>query len=477
MARADSADMADIDEDGSGQGSGKSARKRSWKGLVPKRAKRSKGSAGGTEQVTGPTEAASEQMPDDFGFADYEEQPKSGSRRSAGRKRGSSSAESGEGKRSRQRRSGASSGGGGRKRGRRGGGSGGSARASGGAGVLQQPAARIVLALVLAGVLILVIALVVRDCQRNQLVDSYEDYMAQVATITTESAAEGEQLQTILTNQDDQSPAELSQQVTALAGSAEGLAEQARGLDPPDALDAADRSLETVLDYRVTGLKSLAEAIPQAAESNDASFAGTALAQPMQRFLASDVIYDDSFVGPAAKALEDDDISGIEVPDPDPFLANAALASTQGARNLVPRIKGESSGGTTADDGSGLRGTSLLSTEALPSGTTLASGQNSTIQASEQLKWRVSVENGGDVDLTNVVVKSSFSYPSNPTEPQEVEGAIESLPAGETGTVELAGPTDLSFGEQGTLSIEVVPVDGEGNTDNNSAEYPVTITI
>ena len=178
-----------------------------------------------------------------------------------------------------------------------------------------------------------------------------------------------------------------------------------------------------------------------------------------------------------AKALEDDDISGIEVPDPDPFLANAALASTQGARTLVPRIKGESSGGTTADDGSGLRGTSLLSTEALPSGTTLASGQNSTIQASEQLKWRVSVENGGDVDLTNVVVKSSFSYPSNPTEPQEVEGAIESLPAGETGTVELAGPTDLSFGEQGTLSIEVVPVDGEGNTDNNSAEYPVTITI
>lgn len=477
MARADSADMADIDEDGSGRRSGKSARKRSLKGLVPKRARRSKEPAGGTEQVTGQTEAAGGQMPDDFGFADYEEQPKGRSRRRVGRKRGSSSAASGGGGRPRPRRSGESGGGGGRKRGRRGGGGGGGVRASGGAAVLQQPAARIVLALVLAGVLILVIALVVRDCQRNQLVDSYEDYMAQVATITSESAAEGEQLQTILTNQDDQSPAELSQQVSALAGSAEGLAEQARGLDPPDTLDAADRSLETVLDYRVTGLRSLAEAIPQAAESNDASFAGTALAQPMQRFLASDVIYDDSFVGPATEALQDDDISGIEVPDPDPFLANAALASTQGARNLVPRIKGQSGGGTTADDSSGLRGTQLLSTEALPAGTTLASGQNSTIQASEQLKWRVSVENSGDVDLTNVVVKSSFSYPSNPSEPQEVEGAIESLPAGETGTVELAGPTDLSFGEQGTLSIEVVPVDGEGNADNNSAEYPVTITI
>lgn len=477
--------MAEIDEEGSGQRSGKSARKRSLKGLMPKRRRKSAPPAGGTEQVTGQTEAAAGQMPDDFGFSDYEDQPKSGSGSSRGSRstRGGSSGGSGGGsgssRRKRSSRSSGSggSGSGGRRRGRRGSGAGGSAKASGGTAILQRPWARITLAVVLAAVLILVIALVVRDCQRNQLVDSYEDYMAQVTTITTESSAQGEQLQTILTNQDDQSPAELSQQVSSLAGGAESLAEQARGLDPPDGLDAADRSFETVMDYRVTGLRTLAEAIPQAAESNDASFAATSLAQPMQRFLASDVIYDDSFVGPATQALEEDDISGVEVPDPDPFLANAALASTQGARNLVPRIKGESGGGDGADDGAGLRGTQLVSTEALPSGTTLASGQNSTIQASEQLKWRVTVENGGDVDLTNVVVKSSFSYPSNPSEPQEVEGAIESLPAGETGTVELAGPTDLSFGEQGTLSIEVVPVDGEGNTDNNSAEYPVTITI
>ena len=34
----------------------------------------------------------------------------------------------------------------------------------------------------------------------------------------------------------------------------------------------------------------------------------------MQRFLASDVIYEDSFKGPATQALEKDDITGIEVP-------------------------------------------------------------------------------------------------------------------------------------------------------------------
>ena len=33
------------------------------------------------------------------------------------------------------------------------------------------------------------------------------------------------------------------------------------------------------------------------------------------------------------------------------------------------------------------------------------------------------------------------------------------------------------FGDQGTLMIEVVPVTGETRIDNNTAEYPVKITI
>ena len=56
--------------------------------------------------------------------------------------------------------------------------------------------------------------------------------------------------------------------------------------------DGDPYEIDGVLTER--GRTSLADAMPQAAESNDGNFAGSAIAGPMQRFLSSDVIYDDS---------------------------------------------------------------------------------------------------------------------------------------------------------------------------------------
>ena len=71
----------------------------------------------------------------------------------------------------------------------------------------------------------------------------------------------------------------------------------------------------------------------------------------MQRFLASDVIYSDEFVGPAKEALEKDDITGVEVPTGQPFLPNPALVNTEGAaKTLLP---GARSGSGSAGGGGG----------------------------------------------------------------------------------------------------------------------------
>lgn len=408
-------------------------------------------------------------MPEDFGFGEYEYEAEAEAAPPPERERPKSRGRGqGSGGRSRSR----SRGGGGRGRGR------GGQRATGGAAVLQQPATRLAIGLVFAISLILIIFFVVKDCQRNQLVDSYESYLGDVAALTEESTQQGEQLRVIIQNQDGQTAPQLQQQVRALADQAQGLVDRAEGLDPPGKLNGANGSLVTTLRYRVTGLQSLADAIPQAVDSNDQNFAASTIADPMQRLLASDVIYDDSFLGPAQRALEDDDITGIEVPDPEPFLANAALASTAGAKTLLPALRGNASGanGDGAQDGT-LRGTELVKTEALPSGQELTVGNATTIQASEQLKWRVTVENGGDVSLEGLVVKATFTYPDTPNEPQVVEGEIATIDPGQQASVELAGPTDLSFGDPAILKVEVEPVTGEGNTDNNVNEYPVTITI
>ena len=434
----------------------------------------------------------------DSAFADEPEEPPRRGRRSLGgrRRRGrepADSASTGEVPRSRMRGSlppdddfgfdddpaPAPQRGRGRRRGRRppprrSGGSG------GGAAVLRRPGARLGLGLAFAAILILVITLVVRDCQRNRLEDSYTRYMNSVAQLVSTSAEQGQQLRQVVNNSRGDRPPQLSQRIRGIAGEAQALVEQANDLDPPGALSEANGSLITALEYRVTGLRTLADQLPSLLQSREPDFTANGLAKIMQRFLASDVIYADSFAGPARTALEEDDIGGVEVPPEQPFLPNPGLAAPGGARNLVPNLQRRTPQGGDQDQAGGggnLRGTSLARVEALPSETALTPGQTVSVQASEQLKWRITVENGGDFDETGIVVKTTFRYPSAPDEADEREAQIEAIASGETTTVEIPGPTAPIFGEEGVLLVAIEPVPGETNVDNNSGEYPVRIVI
>ena len=414
--------------------------------------------SGSTGEVRRPDRSPSSQGSggqDDFGFDDLEEEPPP-------RSRSRSSSRSGAG---RSRRSGS-------RGGRRGSG-------GGGAAVLRQPRARLALGIAFAAILILVIVLVVRDCQRNQLEDSYTQYLNDVAAIVATSAEQGTQLRQILNNPRGVNPPQLSQNIRALAGEGSALVHQAEDLDPPGALSTPQRALVRSLEYRVNGMTSLADELPTLLQSKDDDTKARGIADSMKRFLASDVIYTDEFVGPADQALDEDDISGVEIPRAQPFLPNAALATPEGAATLIPALqrRGAAQGGGDAAAAGNLRGTSIVSTEALPSETRLTPGTAQAVQATEELKWRVTVENGGDFNETGIVVTASFFYPSDPNEVDEKQAQIDEIAPGQTTTVEIAGPTTPVFGEQGTLRIEVDAVTGETNTDNNAAEYPVKITI
>jgi hypothetical protein len=383
-------------------------------------------------------------------------------------------------RRSRGRRSGGS-GGSGRSRSSsrsRSGGGGGGSGASGGVAVLQGPRGRLLLGIAFAVVLVIVIALVVKDCQRSQLEDSYTSYINGVSQIVTKSAEEGAELRQVIANPRGDKPPQLQAKINVIAQDSQALVDQAEDLDPPGALKGAQASLVTALEYRVTGLTTLSENLPALLKGSDLQSKAAGVAKPMQRFLASDVIYEDSFKGPAMEALNKDDITGVEVPPLQAFLPNTALASAEGAKALVPDLERRTTaaGGDAAGN---LRGTSLESTVAKPSDTRLTVGQTATVQATEDLKWSVTINNGGDFDEANVVVKASFSYPATPNDVDTREVAIKSMPSGETVSVELPGPASdkIVFGDQGTLKIEVVPVTGETRTDNNTAEYPVKITI
>ncbi len=346
----------------------------------------------------------------------------------------------------------------------------------GAAAVLQRPRGRLILLIAFAAILILVITLVVRDCQRNQLEDQYTSYINGVAKLVNDSAQQGQQLRQVMANPRGDQPPVLRQKIQALSQQAGGLVDQAETLDPPGSLNDAQNSFVTTLEYRVTGLSTLAANLPTILQRNDVDFQANSIAGSMQRFLASDVIYQDSFAGPAAQALDKDNFTGTPVPKAQPFLPNPALASNEGARTLLPNLKRH----TTASGGGAsgtLRGTSLVSTEALPSETRLTPGSPTSVQGGGELKWRVTVENGGDFDESNIVVTATLSYPDTPNQPDSKQASIASLGVGKSTTVEIPGPTAPVYGEQGTLHVEIQPVSGESSTENNAADYPVKITL
>ena len=282
-----------------------------------------------------------------------------------------------------------------------------------------------------------------------------------------------------MANPRGQRPPQLRAAILAISKDAQGLVDQAQDLDPPGALNAPQRSLITALEYRVAGLQTLGDNLPALLQRDDPQTKAAGIAKPMQRFLASDVIYEDSFKGPAMQAAEDDDISGIEVPPLQAFLPNASYASPDGAKALLPDLQRRTAASGDGASTGNLRGTSLESTVAMPSETRLVQGQVATVQSTELLKWSVTVKNGGDFDEQNVVVRASFSYPATPNDVDTREVSIPSIASGETTSVEIPGPASdkVVFGEQGTLVIEVDAVSGETRTDNNKAEYPVKITI
>lgn len=369
-----------------------------------------------------------------------------------------------------------------RGRARSGGSGGGRDGGSGGLAILSHPKARLGLLALFAAILILVITLVVRDCQRSQLEDSYNSYLNGVSQIVTASAEQGKQLREVLNNAEGRNPAQLRAAIAELATEAQGLVDQAEGLDAPGAMSQADRGLITSLQYRVNGLTTLANHLPTLLQSDQEDYKANGIAEQMRRFLASDVIYTDSFRQPALVAMKDDDITGVEVPELQAFLSNANLALPDGVKALLPRLErtGGSSGGDD-DDGNtqgNLRGTGLVKTEALPSETRLNPESVTTVEASENLQWRVSVENGGDFTETNVVVRATFSYPDSPNETEVREGSIPSIEPKQVVTIDIPGPTErIDYRADGQLIIEIEAVTGESNIDNNKAEYTVKIAL
>ena len=332
------------------------------------------------------------------------------------------------------------------------------------------PLLRLIGLVAFAILIIVLLVLWVQSCQEASKEKTYKSYMTKVSEVAGSSQQVGRSLSQALLAQ-GQKEAQVEQRISGLARQEQLDVQRAQEITPPGTLRDEHNALIQALQYRVSGLTGLASALAATANVKDATRAGGVLAGQMQRLLASDVVYADSFKDPSAAELKRQGVTGTAenggplVPS-STFLQSAELVTPTAMATVVSRIRG---GSVTPNQG-GLRGTNLVSTKVQPQGQELSTSQTNTIIVRTNMRIEVTVEDSGDSQEANIPVTLTIQQPSG----NIVKRArISFINPGEQKTVTFSNFGAVNFGVQATIKVEVQPVQGETKTDNNSADYPV----
>ncbi len=310
--------------------------------------------------------------------------------------------------------------------------------------------------------------LLIQSCASTSKHDAYKSYMAKVGSIAQSSASDGAQVATDLTTP--------GVKVTDLASKLDGVAEQERQnvaagqrLNPPGKLRPEHEDLIEALQLRVSGVQGLADTFRKTASSKATTDAAL-LATPAERLLASDVIWDDLFRGPATTQMKNDNINGVVAPESH-FVTNQDLISERSMTLVLQRLRGASTSGGTP---TGIHGTNIVDTKVLPGGLTLSQVNENTVTATTDLQFVVTIADSGDSQEVGIKVTLTI---------QKAQGAIvktqtvDLINPGTTKSVTFKNLGQVPFAQRTTVNVDVAPVPGEHNTSNNKGTYPVIFSL
>lgn len=322
------------------------------------------------------------------------------------------------------------------------------------------------LGVLIAGAILLAVIfiLVINNCRGDQKQAAYEGYIEDAGTVGTESAELGAQLNERLTTP--------GIRLEALRADVEGLREQqeqilrrSQDLSPPGPLVEQQEALVETMQFRVNGLAGLARGLQLVAQTDDPQESGRNLANQAQRLVASDVVYADAFRAASEEVLEQQGVTNVAVPA-SVFVQNPEFGSPTFWTQTVQRL-------TQGPEAGGLRGNGIVGVRVQPGGQDLVRGEDNTVEQSADLAFEVLVENSGESQETQVKVILIIRQ-----DPQiRKEQIIDVINPQETKTVRFTGFDTLQFSTQTTLQVQVEPVQGEQNTNNNTREYPIIFTL
>jgi hypothetical protein len=317
---------------------------------------------------------------------------------------------------------------------------------------------------VVAGVLLVVlIVLGVRSCLDARQERQFENYVRDLNSLTSESQQLSEGFFARLDDPERLSELNFEAEVKADRGAAEGLVSRAQNLDAPGELSAAQADVVLAFELRRDGLAAISDQIGTALGEEGSEEATAAIAEDMQYFVASDVLYRRAQEQINA-VLTEQEIRG-EAPA-SLFLPEIDWLDETTVAEALAQITGEG----VAGGGGGIHGLGLVTTGgviAQPGDVALTADTPVTVSGLESLE--VQVENQGESEESDIEVTVE-------ADGDEVgSGTIDSVAAGEIATAEISLDPPPASGDTVDLQVIVAPVPGEEVADNNEATFPVTV--
>lgn len=309
-------------------------------------------------------------------------------------------------------------------------------------------------------VLLIVIVLLVNGCLKRgkqQALETYSQNVSQLAQKSSQQVAHP--LFVALTGASGRSAQEVDQQVNGYRQQAQELAEEARRMKVPGGMAGAQRDLLLAMDLRVEGLTKLAALIPTALGGQEQE-AAPKIAGDMEILLASDVLWSQRVVPLVQQELASAGIHGQST-------ASSQVVPNVGwieEKTVLARITGKSAASgpvAPGTHGHTLLGVSVGTNKLEPSPTLnhISGGSNPT--------FTVALENSGsdpetdvkvDISVTSEGKTLSTSHLINKTEPSQKLNV--DIPV-----------NGVKLGAASRITVNIEPVPGETETENNKATY------
>lgn len=312
--------------------------------------------------------------------------------------------------------------------------------------------------LALGGGLIVLILIVlgVKGCLDARANRELSDYADDVTQIVEETDQTSKHFFGKLAEPGDLSVTDFIAEVNADRSAMDNYASRVDGLGAPGDMGRAQNALELTYELRSSAMTEIANKMSTALGDAGSAKAIAGITRQMRKLLAADALYA-SIVRPEIDGvLADNGIEGSDVPESVFLPEETKWLEEDSVSAALGAVSGSTGGEVSGLHGLGLAGVSINGTEL---------GEEAVgVAAEETAEVEVSVENQGESTENGIDVTVSAGG-------TELQGSIESVGAGETGTATIA-LTPTPSGEQ-TLEVKVDTVPGEQVSTNNEASYTV----